>query len=152
MIRAVVGAGPRVGTSFVMHSLMEAGLPVHSDPAVSGVLPPEGNVDGYYETHYTDLPYLKDVICKVWPLGVNGADIERAVILERNRPDQLASIEKQMVRERALLATLGCDWSAEEHLDRSMAALSPLYEIPHLRVRTEDLDDEIDNIINYMRY
>lgn len=152
MIRAVIGAGPRVGTSFVMRKLAEAGLPVYSDKDITELLPDEGNTGGYFETHFANLPFLKDVICKVWPLGVNGADIERAVILERNREDQLRSITEQMNREQALLETLGIDWSAEEHLDRSVEALTPLYNIPHIKVRTEDLDVEINNIINFMRY
>jgi hypothetical protein len=152
MIRAVIGAGPRVGTSFTMRKLEEAGLPVHYDQDINDLLPCEGNSGGYYETHFSKLPDLKDVICKVWPLGVNGANIEKAVILERSRDSQLVSIEQQMGRERALLETLGIDWSAEEMLSRSVEALTPLYSIPHIKVRTEDLDDEIDNIINFMRY
>lgn len=152
MIRAIIGAGPRVGTSWTMRKLEEAGLPIYYDQDINDLLPLEGNSGGYYETHFSKLPDLKDVICKVWPLGVNGADIEKAVILERSRDTQLDSISKQMVREQALLETLGIDWSAEELLTRSAEALTPLYSIPHLKVRTEDLDDEIDNIIKFMRY
>ena len=152
MIRAVIGVGPRVGTSFTMKSLIEAGLPVHWDQCVDDLLPTAGNTAGYYETDHVNLPDLSGVIVKVWPLAAHLASIEKAVILERNRDCQLASIEKQMVRERELLATLGIDWTAEDFIDQSEKALTPLLSIPHLRIRTEDLDDRIDDIITFMRY
>ncbi len=152
MIRAVVGVGPRVGSSWVMKQLHDSGLPVHWDAELEEILPPEGNPGGYYETFAVNLPKLNDVICKVWPLGVNGADIERMVVLERGREAQLKSIEIQMEREAQLLEALGLDWEPEDFLVKSEAALKPLLSIPHLRVRTEDLNDRIDEIINYMRY
>ena len=152
MIRAVIGVGPRVGTSFTMKSLLDAGLPVHWDSRLEAILPAEGNPAGYYETDYVNLPDLSDVVVKVWPLAAHLASIEKAVILERNRDCQLASIEKQLVRERELLATLGITWTAEEFIDQSEKALTPLLSIPHLRIRTEDLDDRIDDIITFMRY
>ena len=152
MIRAVIGVGPRVGTSFTMKSLIDAGLPVHWDSRLEAIFPAEGNPAGYYETDHVNLPDLSDVIVKVWPLAAHLASIEKAVILERNRDCQLASIEKQMVRERELLATLGITWTAEDFIDQAEKALTPLLSIPHLRIRTEDLDDRIDDIITFMRY
>ena len=152
MIRAIVGTGPRVGSSFVMRSLIEAGLPVHWNKELEAVLPSEGNPSGYFETHLSDLHGLSDVICKVWPLGVGEADIERMVVLERGRKAQLRSIELQIEREKHLLDVVGLDWTPEDFLDKSLEALQPLLSIPHLRVRTEDLDERIQEIINYMRY
>jgi hypothetical protein len=152
MIRAVVGVGPRVGTSFTMRKLHEAGLPVHWDPSIDKKMPSEGNPEGYYETHFQDYRSLDNVIVKVWPLSARFADMEKMVVIERSRESQLASIEKQMVREQALLETLGIDWAPEEFLDKSAQALNLYLSIPHLRVRTEDLDERIDEIINYMRY
>jgi len=152
MIRAIMGVGPRSGTSFTMRMMHEAGLPVHWDPSIDETMPAEGNPQGYYETHFQNYQSLEDVIVKVWPLSARYADIEKMVILERDRDSQIASIEKQMVRERELLATLGIAWSAEDFRDRSAEALNLYLSIPHLRVRTEDLDERIDEIINYMRY
>ncbi len=152
MIRAIMGVGPRSGTSFTMRKLHEAGLPVHWDSSIDEQMPAEGNPRGYYETHFKDYKSLEDVIVKVWPLSARFADIERMVILERDRDSQIASIEKQMVREQALLETLGISWSAEDFRDKSAEALNLYLSIPHLRVRTEDLDERIDEIINYMRY
>jgi hypothetical protein len=152
MIRAVVGVGPRAGTSFVMRSLHEAGLPVSWDPEVDALLPEEGNPGGYFETDYHNYKSFDDVILKVWPLAMHLADIEKMVVLERNRANQIASIEKQVARERELLDQLGVTWAPEEFVDRSLEALSPFLSIPHLRVRTEDLDERIEEIISYMRY
>lgn len=152
MIRAVMGVGPRSGTSFTMRMMHEAGLPVHWDSSIDEKMPAEGNPQGYYETHFQDYRSLEDVIVKVWPMSARFADVEKMVVLERDRDSQIASIEKQMVRERALLDTLGITWSAEDFRDRSAEALNLYLSIPHLRVRTEDLDERIDEIINYMRY
>lgn len=152
MIRAVVGIGPRVGSSFVMKALLDAGLPVHFDQALGDILPAEGNPDGYYETHYDDYKSVDDVIVKVWPLAIHCADIERMVILERSRESQVASIKKQMVRERQLLEELDVQLTPEEFIDKSREALDLYLSIPHLRVNTEDLDDRINEIISYLRY
>ena len=136
-----------------MQQLHEAGLPVYWDEEINQVLPDAGNPGGYYETTTTNLPLLNNVICKVWPLGSAGADIERMVVLERGREAQLRSIEIQMEREAQILEAVGLtSWTPEDFLDKSQEALKPLLSIPHLRVRTEDLNDRIEEIINYMRY
>ena len=152
MIRAVVGRGPRVGSSFVMKSLLDAGLPVHWDQSLCDILPEDGNPDGYYETMFQDYRSHEDVILKVWPLTMQHADIERMVVLERSRENQLASIEKQMVREQKLLEERGIGLTPTEFIDLSHQALEIYLSIPHLRVSTEDLDDRIDEIISFMRY
>ena len=152
MIRAVVGIGPRVGSSFVMQSIRDAGIPIYWDTHIEAVLPSEGNPGGYFETNPKDFPSLKDVVCKVWPISAGTADIERMVILERDRETQLHSIQLQMDRERELLEIVGLDWTPEDFLTKSLAALQPLLSTPHLRVRTEDLNDRIAEIIQFMRY
>ena len=152
MIRAVMGVGPRAGTSFTMKELLDAGLPVHWDPSIDAALPVDGNPRGYYETLPSDYRSVTDKIVKVWPLAAQYADIERMVVLERNRESQLASIAEQVERERELLDALDISWTPEEFLDRSSKALSLYLSIPHLRVRTEDLSERIDEIISYLRY
>lgn len=151
MIRAVMGAGPRTGTSWTMHRLAQAGLPVEYSQSVEDVMPAEGNPLGYYECLLSDLPTANAII-KAWPLTADPMIIERMVVLYRDRSTQLASIERQMTRERELLDAAGIVWTAEEHLDKSLDALQPFLGIPHLAIRTEDLDDRISDIINYMRY
>ena len=89
MIRAIVGAGPRVGSSWVMAQLHKAGLPVHWDREFSQLFPVGGNPGGYYETNANNLPTLSNVICKVWPLGSATADIERMVMLKRDESRQV---------------------------------------------------------------
>lgn len=152
MIRAVVGRGPRVGSSFVMRRLHEAGVPCHWDDALTDILPVEGNPDGYFETPYQNYRSIRNKVVKVWPLSMHFADIERMVVLERSRESQLASIKKQMARERTLLEERSIVLTPEEFIDRSHNALELYLSIPHLRVRTEDLDERIDEIISYMRY
>ena len=114
-------------------------------------MPAEGNPLGYYECLLSDLPTTNAII-KAWPLTADPMIIERMVVLYRDRSTQLASIERQMTRERELLDAAGIVWTAEEHLDKSLDALQPFLGIPHLAIRTEDLDDRISDIINYMRY
>lgn len=150
MISAVMGAGPRTGTSWTMRRLHNAGLPVQYNSSIDAVMPPAGNPMGYYEWLNGDT--AKDnAIIKVWPISANPTIINKMVVLYRDRSTQLASIERQMTRERKLLDAAGIDWTAEEHLDKSLAALQPLLGIPHLAIRTEELDERISDIINYLR-
>ena len=152
MIRAIMGAGPRTGTSWTMHRLAKAGLPVHHSKSLSAIMPPEGNPQGYYECYPADLLNYENTIAKVWPITAQPEIIEKMVVLYRDRTTQLASIERQLTRERTLLEAAGIDWTAEEHLDRSLLALEPLLGIPHLAIRTEELDERISDITNYLRY
>ena len=151
MIRAILGVGPRVGTSWTMSKLVEAGLPVHYNADFSDLFPEEGNPMGYFETPVEEHLAITNKIVKVWPLAPHPS-IERMVILERDYDDQLASVEKQMVREEEFLKKLKIDWTPQEFIMKSRAALSPLLSTPHLRVRTEDLNERINEITNYLRY
>jgi len=146
-IRAVVGAGPRTGTSFVMRKLQEAGVPIHYHAWMDDQLPAEGNPDGYFETNreYLSFSHLSDVVVKVWPGDHKSPDIERMVILKRNRDEQIASVEKQFEREGIE------DWTPGELVDTSYALISDV-DVPHRVFSTDNLDNDIDEIIEYMRY
>lgn len=152
MIRAVVGAGPRTGTSWTMYCLAEAGVPIKYDRSIDRFMPASGNPLGYFESYPESLTNYDNTVAKVWPISAKPETIEKMVVLYRDRATQLASIERQMTRERELLDAAGIGWTAEEHLDRSLRALEPLLGIPHLAIRTEELDERISDIINYMRY
>lgn len=151
MIRAILGVGPRVGTSWTMSKLVEAGLPVHYNADFSDLFPEEGNPMGYFETPVEEHLAITNKIVKVWPLAPH-PNIERMVILERDYDAQLTSVTKQMVREKEFLAKLEIDWSPSEFITKSKAAVAPLLSIPHIRVNTDDLTERINEITNYLRY
>ena len=151
MIRAVFGIGPRVGSSWLMHQLKEAGLPIHYDRALEAKLPKEGNPQGYYETRPSDLPFIENKICKVWPKKYGPIeDIEKMVVLHRPYSHQIKSIKKQIEREKHLL--VGKINPRKLITDAKVSFQKHYLSIPHLKVSTLELTDRLPEIIEYMRY
>ena len=146
MIHAVMGAGPRTGTSFVMHRLLEAGLPVHFNDR--GDLPVAGNPSGYFETYWHRLSTLDQVIVKVWPRFAHLVEIDRLLILRRDRDAQTKSLTRQLRRERHLWQ--GAPWSAEHIIDYALKGLSKVTAIQTMEFETETLDQNINQIIDYL--
>lgn len=152
MIRAVLPIGPRVGSSWLMHQFNLAGLPVYYDSSWEDILPKEGNPDGYYETIESNLPFLYNKVCKVWPrVQKPVVEIERMVVLKRPYLEQVKSIEQQSLRE-AYLFPNGFP-NPHELITRSKKAYLKHYKsIPHLVVYTTELNDRLPELIEYMRY
>ena len=140
MIYAVVGAGPRTGTSWVMGQLHAAGLPVHWTKSIK--IP-----GAEYETNWKDLPNLNNVIAKVWPGTLTVANVGRVVILRRDRDDQIISLRKQIERER--VAGYKCIDTAETLIDRCVKFADAI-QIPKIEIRTEDLNSRINEIIGWL--
>ena len=147
MISAIIGVGPRTGTSWVMRQLMEEGLPVYSTPGTDEVLPVEGNPEGYFETDLYERGGLEDVIIKVWP-GPDMLNLEydRVVVLRRERNSQLKSIRTQIVREGAQ----DVPYTPEQIIDLSDEWVDKL-GVESKEYWTENLDEDNGEIIEYMR-
>ena len=140
MIYSVTGAGPRTGTSWTMGKLIEADLPVYWTEHLK--------IDGaMYDTWYDEFSELDNVIAKVWPNHLQRADVGRMVVLHRNESTQVKSIKQQMKRERN--QGLVIEQTPKQLIDQAKWILS-LVKIPRLVVRTEELDDRIDEIIEWM--
>jgi hypothetical protein len=140
MIYAVVGAGPRTGTSWVMGQLHAAGLPVHWTKYIK--IP-----GAEYETDWKELANLNHVIAKVWPGTISVADIGRVVILRRDRDEQIISLRKQIERERD--AGYKCVETAEVLIDRCVKFADAI-RISKIEIRTEDLNSRINEIIGWL--
>jgi len=147
MINVVTGAGPRVGTSYVMQQCINAGLDVKFDEVLEDMLPTEGNPQGYYEYNPIDLPKIKDGVVKVWPIFLHTVVPRKIVVLRRNNTyKQYDSIRKQAIRE-------GGSIYPPEWVEQSLVAL--LDFLPHTKAevrsyRTEELSDNIESIINFL--
>jgi hypothetical protein len=152
MIRGVLPIGPRVGSSWLMHQLHKAGLPVYYDTGWDNILPKEGNPTGYYETIDTNLPFIHNKICKVWPRNQElTIDIERLVVLKRPYLEQVESIKTQSIREAYLFSDGPPD--PRRLITNAKKAFANYYKsIPHLVVYTPDLTNRLPEIIEYMRY
>ena len=141
MIGAVIGIGPRTGTSYVMKSLHEAGFATYweeDDHPDKG-----GQIGGHFECPVDRLPQLENVIVKVWPGAQDKALIERAVILSRPVTQQLPAIAAQMARERTTGIT------PEEILNFCMAEGMKL-RIPNvIHVTTPNIDREMGRIKSF---
>lgn len=142
-----MGAGPRTGTSFVMRKLKEAGVPIYWTPWLP--LPKQGNPDGYFDTHQDELSLLSNLVVKVWPRMAFHVEIERMVVLRRDRATQIESLTQQMEREKKLL--VGMDWTPESLIDACQVALERI-DAPQRCYQTEGLDQTIPEIIEYLRY
>lgn len=148
MIYAVIGAGPRTGTSWVMRKLEEAMLPVFwSDEFYEA---DAENPYGYYEADPKALLAQDGVIAKVWPGPlINQLSISRAVVIHRDRETQLASIrEKMNGRDKEACEKLGL--SAEDYIDLPSNFLDAGLTFEYQVYNTELLDDNIEGIIEYM--
>jgi hypothetical protein len=139
MIYAVVGAGPRTGTSWVMGKIKEAGLPIFWTEALK--IP-----NAKYDTHWNDLPDLNDVIVKVWPKHLSMANIGKMIVLRRNYHDQVKSIHQQIRKERK--AGFRIDQTPHE-LIKECNWIIKKQTIPFREYRTEELNDKIDEIIQW---
>jgi hypothetical protein len=106
-------------------------------------------MDSYYETHPEDFGSLENVIVKIWPVSIQSINIERAVLLERDFESQMQSMKEQYSKE--ILNGSVIDYSVDQLYEACIAALD-MITFPVLRVNTEDLDDEIGNIVDWMEY
>ncbi len=151
MLNIVTGSGPRVGSSFVMRQAKVAGLNVIGDKYLHGMLPPEGNLGGYYDLATDEVLLLKEGVAKVWPVSLPlvGPPIDRMLILERDDKEaQEASIIKQAKRENAEADPKVVMEFCSACLDKFLACERAPKNI--LKVRTEDLYKEIDDILNFL--
>ena len=140
MIYTVTGAGPRTGTSWTMEQLEKAGLPIYYTEYVK--IPGAG-----YETMQDELAALKNVIVKVWPSSMFMNKIGRMVVLKRDYASQLASLEVQIEREREAGFTV--NMPAEQMIEQAKWVLQQS-TIPRLEVETQDLDNRIVEIIDWL--
>lgn len=143
MIGAVVGLGPRVGTSFVMHQLTEAGLPTFWSGENN---PTKGSPYGEYETDREELPYLDQKVVKVWPGGHRHCFIERAVVLHRDLDEQIESVARQQQREPGYLH---CD--PKDIILASYLAAIDFYPELVMFCQTKDINRKMDDIIAFFR-
>lgn len=140
---AITGVGPRTGTGFVMEKCHEAGLPVFWNEDI--------DIDGSsYDAMPDDLVGLRDSVVKVWPGAFHLLPIERMVVIRRNRKDQLRSIRQQKARERKQGYH---DPVAPQDLLGKVEYIMQVSDLPEnvLEVKTEDLDERIDEIIEFVR-
>ena len=139
MIYAITGAGPRTGTSWTMGKIKEAGLPIYWSKFIK--IP-----GAKYDTYPTDLQGLGNVVVKVWPKHLSLVNISKMVVLRRNYTDQVGSIYKQAKRESKAGFTV--DYTPDGLIQECNMILSKV-NIPYREYRTEDLDDSIDEIIEW---
>ncbi len=147
MINVVTGAGPRVGTSYVMGQCIEAGLDVQFDEVLEAMLPVEGNPNGYYEYNPMDLPKLNKGVVKVWPIFLHTVQPRKIVVLRRGETNkQYDSIRKQAIRE-------GGSVYPPEWVEQSLVALLDYLPQTGAEIRvyqTETLTEDIDSIIKFL--
>jgi len=147
-MRIVTAKGPRCGTSFVMQQCVKAGLPVHGEAFISEALTPvEGNPGGYYEI---TSPPQAGMVQKVWPVDLEKIDpkeISALLVLDRRDKEALfESMARQAQREKL-------DYPADKAYEEISNTLQNYLDktgIDYKLVYTEDLDDEIDDIIAYL--
>jgi len=140
MIHAITGIGPRTGTSWVMEQLSDAGLPVYWSKGL--------HITGAgYETYPGELPRLNHRIVKVWPNSLSRADVQKMLVLRRNRKDQVRSIQEQMNRERIEGFTF--HQTPEQMIDRAEWIVQQS-KMERLEVRTEELNDRINEIVDWL--
>jgi hypothetical protein len=123
-----------------MRKLHEAGLPVYW---TLGYDFPGAE----YEVRSDELFMLNNVISKVWPRVLSKVNIRRMIVLKRDRTTQIKSLERQIEREReagwTILEKPGsvidqCRWIVDNS------------HIPKREYRTEELDDNIADIISWL--
>ena len=147
-MKIITAMGPRCGTSFVMQQCIKARLPVNGVAFVNEQLTPQsGNPDGYYEMPGEP---QKGQIQKVWPVQLKDIDpknISALLVLDRRDKSALfASMRKQAKRE-------SMDYPVEqayEEISQTLKNYLQKTSIAHKLVYTEDLNDEIDAILDYL--
>jgi len=100
-----------------------------------------------YETYPDELPHLTNTIVKVWPNSLSKAVVRRMLVLRRNRKDQIRSIQEQMDRER--IQGFSFHQTPEQMIDRAEWIVQQS-NIERLEVRTEELNDRIDEIVDWL--
>ena len=140
MIYSVTGVGPRTGTSWTMKKLEEAGLPIFWSESMK--IP-----GAKYDTHPVDMKGLSDVVVKVWPKHLSLVNIGRMIVLRRNYIDQVRSIYQQAKRERR--AGFPVNYTPQGLIQECNTIMRKV-TIPYREYRTEDLDDHIDEIIDWL--
>tara|TARA_R110002051_G_scaffold322149_1_gene411846 strand:+ start:1607 stop:2098 length:492 start_codon:yes stop_codon:yes gene_type:complete len=161
-MRIVTGIGPRVGSSFVMKSLRDSGLPVIGRKFWEFTAKDE-NPDGYWEPHPIETNKnihtnkWKNKVIKIWPsvlLKTPVYNIDRMVVLERrNRQRQDESVIRVEEKEQRLIKFYNPFNPVTDLIDWSRWCLSRALEeanYPILRVYTEDLSGNINDVIKFM--
>ena len=159
MICAVTGVGPRVGTSFVMNEVKKAGLPILGHKFLEEWTVSKHNPEGYWDLdpiELMDMYYaglLNNHVVKIWgPLLQHMNNIGAVVLIERkNKQAQLQSMRKVMKDE--VLTIKGkqfAHYTAEKILEEHLNAINTAKFNTVLKVYTEDLNTEIDNIIRFL--
>jgi len=149
VVRAVCGIGPRVGSSFVMRQSKIAGLPVRGTKYLHGRLPVAGNPGGYYCQLPEEVRDMTEGVGKVWPLQLRFLTVpaSKIVVLERRDLDaQRESIIKQSTRELF-------EVDPDEIIRKSASAMAgyiEAFEPEVMIVATEELNDKIQDIINFL--
>lgn len=142
MIGAVIGVGPRTGTSYVMKRLFEAGFAVYWE---EDEWPDSDRQGGHFETPRERLPVIENRIVKVWPGAHRDTLIERAVLLHRPHAEQVAAIRRQIEREG------GCEFTPEDIVKNCYRALEDLRASRLMAVQTGEIDDRLDEIFDFFR-
>ena len=140
MIYAVVGAGPRTGTSWTMGKIVEAGLPVFWSEHLK--IP-----GAKYDTLPIDMHGLDKMVVKVWPKQLHLVNIHKMVVLRRNYIDQVRSIYQQAKREQR--AGFPVNYTPQGLIKECNDILRNT-KIQYREYRTEELDDHIDEIIEWL--
>jgi len=123
-----------------MEQLHERGLPVYWSLGL--------HIDGAgYETYPSELPYLDRVIVKVWPTNLSRVSMQRMVVLHRDFAAQEASLQQQMEREKEQ-GFVGSQ-SAKAMIEQAKWVVNQ-YQGERLDVRTEDLNDRIEDIVQWL--
>lgn len=156
-MNAVTGIGPRTGTSWVMGKLKEAGLQVNGHKFLPELLVPQHNPNGYWELD-PDEPMPTTGISKLWGIWHN-TDVDKVVVLERaDTAAQLRSMDK-VLKDELLLPRCKEQWqdhwTSKAVLSQYIIAMNKWLSTRDLEktmlVYTENLHNEIDNIINFLQ-
>jgi len=148
MLNLVTGHGPRVGSSHIMRQAKIRGLDVKGSKYAHGALPVAGNPGGYYDLLLDEVLMLRSGVAKVWSAAFGGLQVpvDRMVVLSRDRDSQLASITKQKQRE-------GLEANSAAVIEYSSSLLNRFletYEGQVMEVRTEEIDNKLEDILNFL--
>ena len=154
----ITGVGPRCGTSFVMHSLVEEGIPYKGERFPAWTVKEE-NPNGYYEIdpvkHHDGIQHndWKDHVVKLWPHVLSKTPpeyIQKIVILERiDKKTQFNSmIRLKQKEEKHNNVSFGMV-DDSKIIPKSKELIYSYLDtnlIPTIKVYTEELDKQIDVI------
>jgi len=160
-IAVVTGVGPRTGTSFVMQQALVHGLPIFGKKFIEGHTVESFNPLGYWDIDFRDPFKLKDLeghVCKVWHPLLPLVPTNCTVLLERR--DTVAQIESirriyhaelQLKANRPLLDNVNPEVIFYYYQTAMKLWLETQDPSNILKVYTEDLDGQIDNIIEFLK-